>query len=1072
MPPEIGKKYGPYEIQGRLGGGGMGHVFLAWDARLHREVAIKLLHNEYAMPGMRERFLREARAASALNHPNICTIFDIGEQNGDPYLVMELLQGETLKDHIHDRVLKTEEIVSIAREIAEALGAAHAKGVIHRDIKPANIFLVDKPNGTQQAKVLDFGLAKIEGGVLGARGSRTLDITTPGATVGTLAYMSPEQARGEVLDSRSDLFSLGVVMYEMATRHVPFKGATSALIFVQLLNHPPETVRSWNEAISRDLEKIILKLMAKERTARFQTSAELEEALVKIGKSTTGWLRRSIVSSGVPLVRAPEPVARDRRPVKRRSSESELNSTAEGSLAGIAEVTPRPSERVSEQAQVLRPVARLPRLDATPAPTQDSESLILHAEAAQAEASYTEYDQAEEAPKVSSRENFNSAPRRLSIVDPDSAEFLHSLRRAASLELPPRRGFRLTPLNISLCLGAVVLIGVAAFFLLHRGRFGPALLTSSDALVLTEIENRTGDKSLDGTLAQGLQLELEQSRYLRVVDRSAYRAIRHQVMPDAPFAPNPIAAHTLAEKLGAKAYLYGSISGNTPPYLLHVDLLNVASNEVMTSAEEQVPSLQQIPGSIDNLADSLRSNAGEDRNAISNTSASLTQEGTGNVEALHLLSAGEDAYINGHSADALQFYRRAAALEPKFAQAHLQIAILSRRMRGEVEAADAAKLALADADGASERTRSVIQFHYEMNASGDYARAAAIIKQVVADYPHDAASMVELSRVLRLQGRFTESLQIAQQAYAEDAYNADAYIQAENSMIALDRYDAAGQVQALATRLGIANEGGALTSAYLQGRHETLDSAVADLMAERKDFKPDWNLGLYLDNVGRLAAGAAIWREGAAAAAKIPGLASTAAFLLAQGALDRAMLGDCKGGLGMATEADAYPQGMNAMFNSGMAQALCGNAEKAKAAADRLQQTYPQSFAVRGFYVADINAAIALQADDPQAALDTLKSSRQFDLISLTPYLRGRADVSLRQVQIGIVDFQTVLSHRGVPFTVGSVVFPVAEIGVARAFADTGDVNNSGGAYNRFLQLWKDADPNQPLVNEARAHAN
>jgi serine/threonine protein kinase len=232
LVPEIGKKYGPYEILGHLGGGGMGFVYRAWDARLHREVAVKLLHSEFTMPGMRERFLREARAASALNHPNICTIFDIGEQNGEPYLVMELLQGQTLKDLIDYRTVQVDEIVCIAREIAEALGAAHAKGVIHRDIKPANIFLVDKPNGAVQAKVLDFGLAKFQGGVLGARTNRSLDLTAAGATVGTLAYMSPEQARGEVLDSRTDLFSLGVVLYEMATRHIPFPGATSALVFV------------------------------------------------------------------------------------------------------------------------------------------------------------------------------------------------------------------------------------------------------------------------------------------------------------------------------------------------------------------------------------------------------------------------------------------------------------------------------------------------------------------------------------------------------------------------------------------------------------------------------------------------------------------------------------------------------------------------------------------------------------------------------------------------------------------------------------------------------------------------
>jgi serine/threonine protein kinase len=193
MIPETGRKLGPYEIQGRLGGGGMGHVFRAWDARLHREVAIKLLNHEYTMPGMRERFLREARAASALNHPNICTVFDIGEQDGDPYLVMELLQGENLKDRIQDRALPLDQIISIARDTAEGLGAAHAKGVVHRDIKPANIFLVEKPNGGIQAKVLDFGLAKVDSSA--SRG-RALDLTTFGATVGTLAYMSPEQARG------------------------------------------------------------------------------------------------------------------------------------------------------------------------------------------------------------------------------------------------------------------------------------------------------------------------------------------------------------------------------------------------------------------------------------------------------------------------------------------------------------------------------------------------------------------------------------------------------------------------------------------------------------------------------------------------------------------------------------------------------------------------------------------------------------------------------------------------------------------------------------------------------------
>ncbi len=334
MIPEAGQKFGPYEILGRLGGGAMGLVFRAWDARLHREVAIKLLHNDYQMPGMRERFLQEARAASALNHPHICTIFDLGEQDGEPYMVMELLEGETLKEKISRGAVPTDEIISYAQEVADALAAAHAKGIVHRDVKPANIFLVDHPNGRRQAKVLDFGLAKIGLAMRGGRASRALDLTLAGATVGTLSYMSPEQARGQVLDERSDLFSLGVVMYEMATRQVPFQGATSALIFVQLLNHAPEPLHDWNDSIPKELEKIILKLLSKERDARYQTANQLAQALRKIPfRSGGGWLKRA--AAAVPLVRASDPVARAKRPV--RTSSGQVPGGEESSGSGCAD---------------------------------------------------------------------------------------------------------------------------------------------------------------------------------------------------------------------------------------------------------------------------------------------------------------------------------------------------------------------------------------------------------------------------------------------------------------------------------------------------------------------------------------------------------------------------------------------------------------------------------------------------------------------------------------------------------------------------------------------------------------
>ncbi len=947
----IGQTISHYRIVEKLGRGGMGVVYKAEDTRLQRFVALKFLPEEVARdPQVLARFRREAQAASALNHPNICTIYDIDEQDGRAFIAMEFLDGVMLKYRIAGRPLETDLILSLSIEIADALDVAHAAGIIHRDIKPANIFITKRGH----AKVLDFGLAKktypgtrgdSESGsgsddpTLGELGEK--DLTTKNMALGTVNYMSPEQVSGKPLDARTDLFSFGATLYEMASGRLPFDRETTGATFGAILHEDAELPSHWNPQIPPQLDEIVRKALEKDRALRYQHASEMRTDLQRLKRDT------------------------------------ESGHVSVASSSAVAQ-TKAPSSRMGAIWKIAVPVV----------------------------------------------------------------------------------------------LAGLLLAGG----LYYRSHQQSKRLTGKDTIVLADFTNSTGDAIFDDTLKTALSVSLRQSPFLNLLSDSQVAKTLQQMTLPANAKVTPEVAREVCQRTGSKAYLAGAIGSLGSEYVLGLKAVNCQNGD--TLAEEQVTatSKEKVLDALGGAASRMRGELGESLATVQKFDVPLEQATTSSLDALNAYGTALATWDKKGDRASLPFFQKALDLDPNFAMAYGGIATIYHNLGDTDLARSNTTKAYELRDRVTEAEKGSIEARYYQYVTGDMEKAAQVYEMWEQNYPEKPGIPNHLAPIYAEFGQYDKAVDVFRKAMRLDPTRANAYADYAVSLIALGRFDEAGAVLAEADKRKF--QTAALSQANYWRAFARGDQAEMQRVLERAADVSEAQSQLLLEQAkteayyGRFQK-ARDFSRAAAAAMVNEGDKESAASCLAEASIREAEAGFVSQAHSYLAQAEKMTEGKEVQVLAALVRVQIGELKQAQKLSDELDIKYPQDTFVQKYWLPVIRAALDLHQGKGPKAIDDLEPAKAFELgmpssLTLYPiYVRGQAYLAIGDASKAAGEFQKFIDHPGI--VLNSPLGPVARLGRARAYARGGDSARARDAYRDFLDLWKDADSDVPILKEAKA---